>query len=140
MVVLENLNLSENMQQIMETIDSDAWFGENILYVVMKEGSIVDLEAARSHLKKWQKYLNEHKEIKSYALVINMKGLITVTREARILYAKGGDVRSKAVALILGSPVTRIIANFIMYFSKPGKPIQVFNSQEAAFDWARKYL
>lgn len=128
------------MQHIIETVDSNVWFGENIIYVLMEDGAIVDLEAARSHIKKWNDYLDAHNEIKQFALIVNMKGLKTITREARICYAERSDPRGKAVALIAGSPVTRIIANFIMSFTRPEKPIHLFSTPETALNRVKNYL
>ena len=125
---------------IIETSDSDAWFEDNIIYVEMKKGAVIDLEAAEMHIEKWQHFINTHAEIKNFALIVNMKGIKSVSREARIYYSKRNDPRSKAVALIIDSQISRIIANFIISFTPPERPLHLFNSREDAFLWIKKFI
>ena len=130
----------DSMQHVIETVDSDAWFGDGVLYVVMKEGSVIDLGAAQMHVNKWKRFLSTREDIEIFALIVNMKGIKTITREARIFYSERKDERSKAVALIVGSAVSRIIANFFLAFTPNNKPVQLFTSKEAAFLWIQRFL
>ncbi len=68
-------------------------------------------------------------------------GLIkTMERKAR-LYLGGKEAASavSAVAIIVSSPVARVIANFFMGMNKPLYPTRMFSDTEVALKWLREF-
>lgn len=63
-----------------------------------------------------------------------------VTREARVFYAgsEAAEVLA-ATALLIGSPISRAIANFFLGMNKPKMPTRLFTSESEALEWLRQY-
>ena len=73
---------------------------------------------------------------KKLPLFIEMVGCKSITSEARTHYAReqvGEEVY--AVALLIGSPISRVIGNFFMGFNKPKHPVKLFTSETKAIEW-----
>jgi hypothetical protein len=45
-----------------------------------------------------------------------------------------------ATALIVDSPVGRIIGNFFIGMNKPGIPVKIFDSEDKAIQWLRGFI
>jgi hypothetical protein len=47
---------------------------------------------------------------------------------------------SQAVALLMGSPVSRVLGNLYLGLNKPPIPTRLFTSEEEAKVWLRSFL
>ena len=74
-----------------------------------------------------------------------------VLADVRALKAQTRDVRSfyvnseattviSAAALLVGSPMSRAIANSLVIFTKPGIPVRLFATEATALDWLKTFL
>ena len=61
------------------------------------------------------------------------------SREARLEFVRRQEVVS-AVALVVGNPLSRMMANFFINVSKPEVPIRLFEDDESALTWLRGYV
>jgi hypothetical protein len=61
-------------------------------------------------------------------------------REQRSTFARELSAITKAMAVITTSPLSRMIANIFFSFTPPDYPLKMFNSEEEARKWIRKYL
>ena len=61
------------------------------------------------------------------------------SREARMEFVRRQEVVS-AVALLVGNPLSRMMATFFINVSRPDVPIRLFEDQEVALDWLREHL
>jgi len=67
---------------------------------------------------------------------VDMRGVRSQTREARQYFA--GHEAAKvtiAVALLMGSPVSRVLANFFLRVGTPLIPTGVFSDETAGIAW-----
>ena len=76
---------------------------------------------------------------KSYALLVDMRGIKSTNTEARKYMASQGTEHVKAGALITGSPMNRTIGNIFLTIDKPPIPIKLFTDEQKARQWL-KYL
>ncbi|WP_199422874.1 DUF7793 family protein [Actinotalea solisilvae] len=60
-------------------------------------------------------------------------------RAARMEFIRRQDVVA-AVALVVGNPLSRMMATFFINVSKPDVPIRLFEDVDAAADWLRGHL
>ncbi|MBL8613477.1 MAG: hypothetical protein JNL38_39420 [Myxococcales bacterium] len=68
--------------------------------------------------------------------IIDLRGLHSQSAEARALFAGPEASRvSRAVALVVGSPLTRMIGNFFLGFNKPKEPTRLCASEREAEEW-----
>jgi hypothetical protein len=73
--------------------------------------------------------------------LVDMRGLMSMDREARVFLA--GEETAKvesAAALIIESPLTRAIGNFFMGLNKPLIPTRLFTSEAEALAWLKGFL
>lgn len=118
-----------------ETRVSKAWmFDSNIVYVICKDNADITLEDAIEDMAASEMM---RKNIVEWAIVIDMKNVNSISKEAREYYSKYQDEtqHNVGVALIAKSVFTRVIANFFIGFEKHSSPFKVFNSEELALEW-----
>lgn len=69
-------------------------------------------------------------------VLVDVRGIHSQSREAR-LYFRGSEAEAAtiAVALVIGGPVSRVIANFFLHVSQQRIPTAVFTDEDAAVAW-----
>ena len=74
-------------------------------------------------------------------ILVDSRGLASMTREARAYYA-GPELARLAVALAIvgGSPVSRMIGSFFLRLSRPAVPTRLCTDEADALAWLRGYL
>jgi len=56
------------------------------------------------------------------------------SRPARLEFSRREDV-VRAVALIVGTPLSRIMGNFFLSVNKPSFPVRLFDDEASGLDW-----
>ena len=74
-------------------------------------------------------------------LLVDARQARPMTREARAFYADPGPARvAAAVAVLVGSPATRIAGNFYLRLNQPRTPTRLFTSETDALAWLRGFV
>ncbi|MBI1800621.1 MAG: STAS/SEC14 domain-containing protein [Chloroflexi bacterium] len=73
-------------------------------------------------------------------LLVDMRRTKFVDREARAYYASPASRITKAVALLVSSPVSRVLANFFLGLHTPKVPIKMFTSETEALKWLKRFV
>lgn len=69
-------------------------------------------------------------------VLVDASQVASQDREARALYAGSEAVSfTSACAIVVGSPVSRIVGSFFLGFNKPLYPTRLFSSREEAERW-----
>lgn len=68
------------------------------------------------------------------ALLVDLHDSGQQTRPARVEFARRGDLVS-AVALIVGTPLSRIMGNFFLSVNKPPYPVRLFDDEASGLAW-----
>jgi hypothetical protein len=114
------------------------WLGEDgIVRIIHVSGAEVTLEDARETMAAYLK-LNQGKRC---PLFVDTKTMKSMSRETRKYYA--GEEAAKvasAAAIIVGTPVSRVLGNFYLGLSNPHLPSRLFSSEEEALEWLKGYL
>ena len=75
---------------------------------------------------------------KPRCLLMNITAVRALAREVRSYF---GDPEHatihKAVALVVGSPLSRAVGNFFLGLNKPAVPMRLFSDEESAVNWLR---
>ncbi len=105
---------------------------DGVVNQVYDKGCVVSGEDALDALKMFQE-LGGGAPIR---LLADIRGLKSASRESR----EAGDTPEYVaamgrVAVVVGSPASRVIGNFFMRFSKPSYPTRLFTDEEAARQW-----
>ena len=69
-------------------------------------------------------------------VLVDMRGVRSQSREARHYFAgEQAEQVTRAVALLIGSPVSRVLANFYLRLRRQRIPTALFNDEAAAVSW-----
>lgn len=122
------------------TRTSKTWVSDNIIFVTMFDNIVMDLGDAEENLEILKK-LSPFLDVKyAYGLLIDLHGLKSVSRDAVDLFISAGKKESSsaaALAMIVKSPLTSLIGNFIMNFKTLEKPTRLFTTKEEAIKWLK---
>ena len=73
--------------------------------------------------------------------LVLMRDMARVERGARALFASDEYMRlCSQTAVVVGSPVSRVIANFFVGLNRPKYPYKVFDDPELATEWLRGFV
>lgn len=103
------------------------------VHAVMRQGCEMGIEHARKNVAA----IFELGGGKRVPVLVDMRGVRTQSREARQYFATSDEAfqATLAVALLIGSPVSRVLANFFLRLSPQRFPTALFTAEEAAFAW-----
>ena len=73
--------------------------------------------------------------------LVLMPDMARVEREARAFFASEEYMRlCSQTALVVGSPVSRVIGNFFVGLNRPTYPCKIFDDPELAAQWLREFV
>ncbi|MBV9791182.1 MAG: hypothetical protein JOZ51_23510 [Chloroflexi bacterium] len=71
-----------------------------------------------------------------FTALLDIRQLKSQEREAREFYSQPGHTPGLvAIAILIGSPMSRVIGNFFMGFNKSEIPARLFTSEDEALTW-----
>lgn len=74
-------------------------------------------------------------------MLIDMRQLTSMSKEARTYYADDNSAKGRvAIALLIDSYFSKIMANFYISYSKPPYPVKLFTSKQEAIEWLKGYF
>ncbi|HTA61857.1 MAG TPA: STAS/SEC14 domain-containing protein [Bacteroidia bacterium] len=78
---------------------------------------------------------------KKFPLLIDARQIKSITKEARDHFSiQNRSTNINSFAVIIESPLSRIIGNFFMGLNKPSVPAKLFNNEQDAIAWLKQYL
>jgi hypothetical protein len=90
-------------------------------------------EAFAAHLKICQG--------KRHPLLVDARKLRSFARDARQFFASEEVSRvTLAFALIVDTPVSRVLGNFYLGLNKPQLPTRLFTDEDKALEWLKEYI
>ena len=73
--------------------------------------------------------------------LIDMRGVKSVDQGARAYYTGPEAARvQRALAMLVSSPVSRVLGNFFIAVSPPSVPTRMFTVEEESIDWLKGFL
>ena len=114
------------------------WVGtDGIVRIIHVPGADVTLEDAKETMAAYLQ-LNAGKRL---PLFVDTKTMRSLAREARKYFAGEEAARvASAVALIIETPVSRVLGNFYLGLSNPRLPTRLFTSESDALEWLKGFL
>ena len=112
------------------------WIDDDILHVVYKPNTVIDLKAAESIVKDRLRLQNG----KPYPILCDLRQLKTVTKPARDYLAIQGSNMALAVALIIEKSYSGKLSKVFMSTSQPSVPTHEFTEISEALDFLNSYL
>ena len=112
------------------------WMEAGVVYFVYKTNSSIDLNAAKQILRDRIKFQQETE----YPIYCDIRGMKRADKEARDFLAKEGSSYTKGVAIVVDSPMTKIIGNFYLGLNKPTTPTKMFTEKQEALDYLKQFI
>jgi hypothetical protein len=76
-----------------------------------------------------------------YPILVDLREIKSISKEARNHFSmRGRKPNVSAVAMLVKSPVSRIIGNFFIGFNRPVIPIRLFSAEKSAITWVKKEM
>jgi len=78
---------------------------------------------------------------KKFPLLVDARNVKTMAKEARKHFSTNGrETKITSMAIMVTSPLSRVIGNFFMGLNKPLVPARLFDNEDEAVDWLKNYL
>lgn len=107
---------------------------EDIIHYEYLSETEITLKGAKTEIKLINKLCNG----KKVPLLVNLSKTKSVTKDAREYYSGSESAKVKsAAALIVNSPLHKIMGNFFWGINKPPYPVKLFTSEEKAINWLK---
>jgi len=108
------------------------WRVGNVVHTRFHAGAEVALEDARANIE----VTAQLTEGKPLPVLVDLREIRSQSAEARSLFAgPEGRAVSSAVALLISSPLSRVMGNFYLGFNRPLTPTRLFTSEAEAEAW-----
>jgi len=112
------------------------WIETGIVFFVYKPNTTIDLAAAKQIVNDRIKFQNQI----DYPIYCDIRGMKSADKSARDFLAKEGSSFTKGVAVIVDSPMTKIIGNFYLGLNKPTAPTKMFTEKPEALQYLNQFL
>lgn len=111
------------------------WMGDDgIARTKVKAGAEIVVEDAIENSKAVNSF-----DLDSYPLLVDTSEIKSITKEARDHFSmKNRNSNVIVIAIVVKSPLSKIIANFFIGLNKPIVPVKLFTTEERAIDWCKK--
>ncbi len=121
----------------IETRTSRIWLGDDqIMRVRVAKGAEQKLEDAVENIFA----MAELSSGKRLPAIIDISESKSIARDARNYYASEKAVEVElALALVIGSPLSRLMGNFFLGLNKPPYPTRLFTSEQEAIAWLKGF-
>ncbi|HYG52664.1 MAG TPA: STAS/SEC14 domain-containing protein [Flavobacteriales bacterium] len=131
------MNFTEE-DKVIEVAKYYTWMGKDgIVRSVVKKNAEVSLADAKENTAAVETFYYG----KKYPLLIDARSVKSVSKEARDHFSlRGRDSVVNSFAIIISSPLSRIIGNFFMGLNKPTVPMRLFDNEKDAIKWLKKFL
>ncbi len=131
--------MAEDANDPIMTSTCKVWLGDDgIVRSVMFENAEETLETAKENVAAGIEVSGD----KECPLMLDMSRIKSMNKEARDFYAAGDEREGAelAIALIINSPLSRMIGNFFIGLNAPVKPTKLFTDEEKALSWLKTFL
>ena len=115
------------------------WDSENEIVWGELFGDQATEELARENVDA-QETLRDGMQRRKTRVLIDMTTVNEISKEARDYFANERTASiQRATALLIGSPVSRVIGNFFMGLNKPISPTRLFTDPQKAIRWLHTF-
>ncbi len=115
------------------------WDSENEIVWCDLFGNQTTVELAKENVDAQERLRDSVNRVKTRVL-IDMTSTTEISKEARDYFAneRTGSIQ-RATALLIGSPVSRVIGNFFLGLNRPLSPTRLFSDPHKAIQWLQTF-
>lgn len=108
---------------------------DGVLYCNLKEIVLLDIGIAKACVKDRLDFVAGE----PYPCLFDITRVKQSTKEARDYLANEGNELVSASAILVSSPVLRMMANFYIMVNKPIYPTRMFTNRDSAIEWLSQF-
>jgi len=114
------------------------WMGEDgICRTRAKAGADISVQDAQAN----SIAVNGFFKAKKYPLLVDAREVRSMSKEARKYFSIGGrDTKITSFAIMVKSPLSRVIGNFFIRLNRPTVPAKLFDNESHAVHWLKTFL
>lgn len=114
------------------------WMGDDgIARTVVRPDAEIGLKEARENTE----IIFSLYSGKKFPLLVDSRNIKYITKEARDHFSiKNRDTVVTSFAILIQSPLSRVVGNFFMGINKPSVPARLFTKESEALAWLKKFL
>jgi len=122
--------------QVKESDVFRTYLKNNICYSIVKSNAVIELKDAEANTFT----VKQISKGKIYPILVDIREIKEIKKEARDHFTMKNRVPGVlAIAILINSPLSKIIGNFFMGINKPSVPSQLFTSEEKAIAWLSRF-
>lgn len=126
-----------SIDEVRATTRTCGFHLNRIIRARFHDGAEVTLEDAQANLAATAKLAGG----RPLPVMVDLRGVRSQSAEARAYFAGPQALAvCTAVALVIGSPLSRMIGNFFLGFNRPPMPTRLFTKEEDAAVWLERFL
>jgi hypothetical protein len=131
------MNFTEQ-DKVIEVSKYFTWMGnDGIARTVVKPGAEISLEDSQENTAAIEMFYYG----KQFPLIVDARPIKSISKEARDHFSlRNRKSAVNSFAIIIKSPLSRIIGNFFMGLNKPAVPVRLFDNEKDALKWIKQYL
>lgn len=135
----------KSMLEQSSEVESEKWMETHYIRI-RREGDILHcifVNCPNMNLEIAKHIVQQRKAVaagKSYPCLVDMREILSATQDSRDYFANEGAEGVKAGALLIGSQVTKMLANLFMIINRPKTPTKMFTNEKAAREWLKKFI
>ncbi len=125
------------IKKVITTDNSKAWVDDfGIVHFNYFPNTEITLEIAKEEIKMLKEIAQEEK----ICLIIDLANVKSISRDARKFFSseEQADIIS-AVAFMIKSPLSKVLANFFLGINKPPMTIKIFTDNNLALKWLNQF-
>jgi hypothetical protein len=106
-------------------------------HTIVKPNAVITLELAKENTAAVLELADDIQR----PILVDLRKLKSIDKEARDHFSLRGRRRTvNAMALLISSPVSRIVGNFFLGLNRPAVDTRLFTSEEEAARWLKPYV
>ena len=125
-------------KEVIETSKGKVWLGEdNIVFITIKKGAEIDVD----DIKEMQEVREKLYACKRLVICADIREMKSATKAARDYSSSFKNTETTAaIALLITSPLSRVLGNLFISINKPPYHTKLFNDQEKAVEWLKQFV
>ena len=129
---MKELKVETSTQRLYWDDENEIVWGELIANPMTLETAVENVDA--------QERLRDTVKREKTRVLIDMTSVTEISKEARDYFANERTASiQRATALLIGSPVSRVIGNFFMGLNRPVSPTRLFSDPQKAIQWLHTF-
>lgn len=123
--------------KIIELRTFNTWLDDNgICHTIVKPNAAIELKDAIENTAA----VKDISMGSVYPILVDLKAIHSISKEARDHFSMQKRTAGvSAIAMLVKSPVSRIIGNFFLGLSNPTVPTHLFTDEEKAINWLKQF-